>query len=159
MPADHWQDVTVTDPDRLTEVEAQIHDCPFGPDEVAFDRLGRTLTVAFRRYGFDDERRVGGTPVRADYEFPWRRSFLRIDHAKDYRVDDRARIGEAELVPLRYDAAAATDTLDSTPDHEIEVDVEELRVSVEHTAEILGRGRRSAWFDFVYSYDNEVRPA
>src|SRR3954470_20252326 len=93
MPADHWQDVTVTDPDRLTEVEAQIHDCPFGPDEVAFDRPGRTLTVAFRRYGFDDERRVGGTPVRADYEFPWRRSFLRIDHATDYRVDDRARIG------------------------------------------------------------------
>ena len=154
-----WQDVTVTDPDRLSEVEAQVHDCPFDPADVSFDEPARTVTVPFRRYGWDEEARVGGTPVRLVYEFPWRRSFLRVLHATAYRVDDRAGIGEAELLSVHYDASSSRVSLGSTPDTEIVVDVEVCEVAVEHTDEVLGRGRRSVWFGLLYTYDHEVRPA
>ena len=137
MSDPHWQDVTVTDPDRLSEVEAQVHDCPFDPADVSFDEPARAVTVPFRRTGWDEEARVGGTP----------------------RVDDRAGIGEAELLSVDYDASASTMSLGSTPDTEIVVDVEACEVAVEHTDEVLGRGRRSVWFGLVHTYDHEVRPA
>lgn len=154
-----WHDVTVTDPARLNEVEAQIHDCPFDPDDVLFDAPARTLTVPFRRYGWSEERKVGGSLIRTDYEFPWRRSFLRVLHAGAARVDDRARIGMAELLQVEYRAEASMVQLHSIPDHDVEVDVDALEVAVEHTDEVIGRGRRSAFLGLAYSYDHSVRPA
>ncbi|HKP91787.1 MAG TPA: DUF2948 family protein [Thermoleophilaceae bacterium] len=154
-----WEDVTVTDPARLDEVEAQIHDCPFEPDDVRFDEPARTLTIPFRRYGWDQERRVGGTPIRADYEFPWRRSFLRVLHATAVRIDDRAQVGTSELLGVEYRADPPTVRLHSMPDHEVEVAVDALAVAVEHTGEVLGSGRRQAYLGMIYRADDAVHPS
>jgi hypothetical protein len=153
-----WHDVTITDPERLSEVEAQIHDCPFDPDDVLFDGSGRTLTVPFRRYGWDEERKIGGSAMWTDYEFPWRRSFLRVLHATAARIDDGAQIGMAELLAVEYRADAPGVHLHSVPDHDVEVDVDALEVTVEHTDEVLGAGRRRAYLGLIYRYDGAVHP-
>ena len=153
-----WQEVTITDPGRLDEVEAQIHDCPFDPDEIRFDEPDRALTVPFRRYGWDGERRIGGNAVMAEYEFPWRRSFLRVLHATAARIEDRARIGMAELLSVEYREERSTVHLRSIPEHDVEVEVDALEVAVRHTDEVLGTGRRRAYLGRIYRYDGAVHP-
>ena len=153
-----WHDVTATTAAELDEVATQIHDCPFEADDVVFDAPGRALTVPFRRFGFDAERRIGSSAIRVDYEFPWRRSFLRVHNATAHRVDDRAGIGTYGLLDVQCDADRSAVRIVSVPEHEIETDVERLEVAVEHTDQVLGTGRRSSWLGRVYKYDKSVRP-
>src|SRR4051812_37294913 len=157
VPLDLPREMVATRSADLDEVEAEIHDCPFTLDEVALDPREQVLTVPFMRFGFEEERVIGSRRLRTDYEFPWVRSYLRVNHALGYRIDDGALIGSYTLLGVRFDDDARRVLIEPIPDLQIAVDVARLEVRVQHTDHRLGTGRRSARFGgLAYTYDRSV---
>jgi hypothetical protein len=149
--------VTATIPEELDRVTGEIHDAFFDLDDVAFDRDAGQVVIPFRRWSYDEARRVKQSRLGSTWEAPWYRWLLRVERVETFDLNDEAQIGDADFGHLSYDEQTRTLTIDCNTPVTISLQVTGLAVTVEETGERLGLARYREVFGGE-SYSGEVFP-
>jgi len=151
------QFVAATTAEELDEITGQIHDAFFDLDDVRFDRDVGQLVIPFRRWSYDETRRVKQGRIGSTWEAPWYRWFLRVERVEALELKDDAQIGSADFGHVSYDQQTRTVTIHCNIPVTLSVQVTGLEVTVEETGERLGLARYREVFGGE-SYSGEVFP-
>jgi hypothetical protein len=161
-----WTPAAHTDPVRfvnaitaeeLEEVTGEIHDAFFDIDDVVFDRDLAQVVIPFRRWSYDEARRVKQGRLGSTWEAPWYRWFLRVERVETFELKDEAQIGDADFGYLSYDEQTRALTIQCNTPVTISLQVAALAVTIEETGERLGLARYREVFGGE-SYSGEVFP-
>ena len=162
--------VSAYDEAALAEVEGGIHDWFFDLADVRYDRAARQVLIPFRRWSYEQARRLPPSRrgllwsalgrLSPKWEAPWHRWFLRMERVTDFTIRDEAQIGTADFNTISYDSRKQSLTIECSIPVTMRFKVEGLAVHLEETDEVLGRARYRAWRNspFATSYTGEVLP-
>jgi hypothetical protein len=105
------------DPESLDELQCLIHDPWFDVDQIRLD--GSTLTIPF----------AAGDTSRADRVVIDSR--LRIDHVRDYELEDTQQVGLCNFNEIRFDAGTQRVVITTGVPLTFVADVAHLEIAVE----------------------------
>jgi len=163
--------LSATDHVALDEVTGEIHDWSFDMEDVFYDASARTVVIPFRRWSYAEAVQVASAPKRrwwmfgaprgTEWEAPWYRWYLRVEHAAGLEIDDDEASGGGDFVAIDFDDVRRVVTIRCVGGFvELRIPVDALRIQLEQTGEKLGRARYSTQEDpmFATGYTSDVLP-
>lgn len=166
-------DLTASTPDQLAVVEGELHDWFFDPEEVRHVAHLQQVVIPFRRWDYSQARELPVPPSRSrlwrrkrsagrtkQWEAPFYRWYLYIDHVRSLAIEDEAEIGTADFNTVTFDPREGTLIIECSFPVTLRLDVDDLLVRIEETHELLGMAQYMTSGDplFATAYSGEIFP-
>lgn len=134
----------ITSAEDVSSVVDVIHDCWFEKDDITYDLSTRLLRIKFRKQCLSAMRTESGGLFYRRSRVPLLECWLKIQHVKEYSVDDRAQVGRYDFDQLSYEAATKTVRITAGVPITIKALVDRFEVSVEQTDTVSGEIMRTS---------------
>ena len=129
--------ITISDFREIEEILDCIHDRWFNKEDIFFNPQLSYLEIRFQKENLSSKKLVKRILFLKKYKVQIVESKLRINSVVNYKIEDKANIGGSDFNEIKYDKEKNRVIITCGVPFEIQIDVENFRIELEDTGNIL----------------------